>query len=151
MTRPPPIPAAAAAAALGLAAGLALAACAGKPPPPPPPPSNGSDQPAGGVQDTRTELERRRDTACDKLGPKLAQCAVADSRAMLAAGKITRQQHEDATKPEVVRGLAADWRKKCHQGYMSSRQVRVLEVCFREESECGPLEACLRNLEPGAK
>ena len=151
---PPLLPAAAVRAALvlslGLALGLMLAACPGKPPQQPPP-SNGSAEPAGGVRDTRTELERRRDAACDKLGPKLAQCAVEDSRAMLAAGKITRQQHEDATKPEVVRGLAADWRKKCHQGYMSSRQVRVLEVCFREESECGPLEACLRNLDPEAK
>jgi hypothetical protein len=130
---------------------LALAACAGKPPPQQPPPSNGSDEHPGVVADTRPEIERRRDAACEKLGPKLAQCAVEDSRAMLAAGKITRQQHEDATKPDVVRGLAADWQKKCRKGYMSSRQVRVLEVCHREESECGPLEACLRNLDPEAK
>jgi hypothetical protein len=33
---------------------------------------------------------------------------------------------------------------------MSSRQVRVLEVCFREETECAPLEACLANLSPEA-
>ena len=139
---------AAAAAALATL-GLAIVACGGKQQPQPAPPSN--DEPAGVVRDTRPELERRRDAACEQLGPKLARCAVEDSRAMLAAGKITRQQHEEATKPEVERGLAADFRKKCRQGYMSSRQVRVLEVCYREEPECAPLEACLQNLEPDAK
>jgi hypothetical protein len=29
---------------------------------------------------------------------------------------------------------------------MSSRQVRVLEVCDREESQCGPLLSCLDHL-----
>jgi hypothetical protein len=29
---------------------------------------------------------------------------------------------------------------------MSSRQVRVLEVCFKEEQECGPLMSCLDHL-----
>jgi len=131
----------------GAALWLALAACGGKQPPPP---SNGGnvDPPAGVANDTRTPLEQRRDAACDQLGPKLAQCAVEDSRAMLAAGKITRPQFEQATKPEVARALAEDWRKKCREGYMSSRQVRVLEVCFREETACAPLEACLENLDP---
>jgi hypothetical protein len=131
------------------ALGLAIAACGGKQPPPP---NNGSGgEPAAVAKDTRPELERRREAACGQLGPKLARCAVEDSRAMLAAGKITRKQFEEATKPELERGLAEDWRKKCRQGYMSSRQVRVLEVCFREETQCGPLEACLRNLGPDAK
>jgi hypothetical protein len=62
---------------------LALAACGGKQQPSP-----GSDpaDPPGVVRDTRTQIERRRDEACETLGPKLAQCAVEDSRAMLAAG-----------------------------------------------------------------
>lgn len=134
---------------LALALALALAACGGKPPPP----QNGgsSDPPVAPVKDTRPELERRRDAACGRLGPKLASCAVEDSRAMFAAGKITRAQYEDATKPEIVRALAEDFRKKCHQGYMSSRQVRVLEVCFREETACAPLQACLEHLRPEAK
>jgi hypothetical protein len=134
---------------LGLALLLA-AACGGQPAPKPGIVGNtaGSDDPpAGVVKDTRTPIERRRDAACEKLGPKLAQCAVEDSREKLAAGQITQQQFADATKPDVVRALAADWRKNCRKGYMSSRQVRVLEVCFREEPECGPLEACLQNLE----
>jgi len=31
---------------------------------------------------------------------------------------------------------------------ISSRQIRVLEVCFKEESQCGPLRECLANLQP---
>jgi hypothetical protein len=133
-----------------VALGLAIAACGGQQQPPP---SNagGDDDPAGVVQDTRTPLQRRRDAACEQLGPRLAQCAVEDARAALAAGKITPQQLEKDTKPDVVRALAAAWRKKCRDGYMSSRQVRVLEVCFREETECAPLEACLTNLAPDSR
>jgi hypothetical protein len=133
-----------------LAFELLAAACGGQPAPKGGTVGNtagSGDPPVGAVKDTRTPLERRRDAACEKLGPKLAQCAVEDSRAKLAAGEITQQQLTDATKPDVVRALAEDWRKNCRKGYMSSRQVRVLEVCFREESECGPLEACLQNLE----
>lgn len=127
---------------------LLAAACGGPPAPKPGTVGNtaGTGDPPGVAKDTRTPIERRRDEACGKLGPKLAQCAVEDSRAKLAAGEITQQQLADATKPEIVRGLAEDWRKNCRKGYMSSRQVRVLEVCFREESECGALEACLQNL-----
>jgi hypothetical protein len=137
----------------GLAHGLALAACGGSQAAPQPPGNGGGSggDPPGVVQDTRPEIERRRDAACDKLGPKLARCAIEDSHAMFAAGKITRQQHDDATKPELERALAQEWRTKCRRGYLSSRQVRVLEVCFREETECAPLEACLGHLQPGAK
>ena len=152
MTRPRATAAAPAAPAPMLAAvlALALAACGGSQPQPQSPPANQEPPPAP-VKDTRPELERRRDAACTQLGAKLSKCAVADSRAMLADGKITQQQFSEATKPEVVRALAADFRKKCLGGYMSSRQVRVLEVCYREESECAPLEACLGNLRPAAK
>ena len=142
----------AAAGVLGLAL-LAGAACGGKQPP-----KNGAgsgagsgDPPVGVVKDTRTELQRRRDEACGLIGPKLAGCAVDDSRAKLAAGELTQQQFADATKPELVRALAEKWRKECREGYMSSRQVRVLEVCFREEPECLPLEACLQNLKATPK
>ena len=136
---------------LGRAAlGLVLAACSGTQQPPPSS-GGGGDPPVGGVRDTRPEIERRRDDACAKLGPRLAQCAVEDSRARLAEGKITQKQFAADTKPELVRALAEDWRKKCRKGYMSSRQVRVLEVCFREETACAPLEACLENLKADTK
>jgi hypothetical protein len=34
---------------------------------------------------------------------------------------------------------------------MSSRQVRVLEVCDKEEQQCGPLVSCLGHLNEPAK
>lgn len=98
--------------------------------------------------DTRTELERRRDAGCEALAPRLVQCAVDDARAELDAGKVTRKEFELSTSAETRRGLAADWLKKCRVE-MSSRQVRVLEVCFREEQACEPLLGCLENLSPG--
>jgi len=106
-----------------------------------------SDGEPGVVTDTRSEFERRLDKACTALGPKLTACAVEDSRADLAAGTITQQQFEEATKPEVQAALTADWNKRCNRpDRMTSRQVRVLEVCFREETECAPLVDCLENL-----
>jgi hypothetical protein len=137
---------------LGLGAFALAAACSGGGTPPPK--SGGGvgntagsgDPPVGVAKDTRTELERRRDAACGQVGPKLAQCAALDSRAKLDRGELTQKEFAQATKPDVVRALGEDFRKKCRGGYMSSRQVRVLEVCFREEPQCGPLEACLENL-----
>ena len=113
----------------------------------PPAPSDASAEPVGVVKDTRPEIVKRRDTACEQIGPKLTQCAVEDARVQLAAGKITQQQFTDDTKPEVQRALTKAFLKKCKRD-MSSRQVRVLEVCFREEQECGPLATCLENLQP---
>ena len=133
---------------------LALAACSGKQQPPPKAGSGSAEEPVrepAPAKDTRPELERRRAAACERLGPRLAHCAVEDARARLAAGKITEKQFREDTKPEIARALAEDWRKKCSDGYMSSRQVRVLEVCYREETACAPLEACLGNLKPVAK
>jgi hypothetical protein len=129
---------------------VCASACGGKSPPPPPPPGAGSADPVGVVQDTRTPLAKRRDAACEALGPKLTQCAVDDVRAKHAAGKITQQQLDQDTKPEIQSALTADWTKQCRVE-MSSRQVRVLEVCFREETACGPLQDCLLNLQPQAK
>lgn len=123
----------------------AVAAC-GSPPPP-----KSAETPTSSVRDTRTELEKRRDDACEQLAPRLVACAVEDSRAQLAAGAITQQVFDLATKEDGQRALAADWRKRCRGGYMSSRQVRVLEVCHREETACAPLEACLENLKATAK
>ena len=35
---------------------------------------------------------------------------------------------------------------RCNVPDMSSRQVRVLEVCVREEAVCGPFLSCLDHL-----
>lgn len=108
-------------------------------------PTNDLDPP-GPVKDTRTELERRRDTACETLGPRISACAVEDAKADLAAGKVTKEQFEKVTASGVVKKNSEKFVKDCSGHDYSSRQVRVLEVCQREESECEPLLACLDNL-----
>jgi hypothetical protein len=129
--------AAGAALALALALG-ALAGCGGPQRPDP------AGSPAAG--DPRTPIERRRDAACDALGPRLTACAVADARADLAAGKIDQRQFERDTAPAVQRKNTEDFEARCKAAQYSSRQVRVLEVCFRAETECPPLLDCLAHL-----
>lgn len=128
-----------------LAIVLALAACGGKAPPPSDP------TPAPAPKDTRTPIEQRRDAACDKLGPKLTQCAAADAKADLDAGKTSADQYKQDTAPAVLAKNTEVFEQQCKGSQMSSRQVRVLEVCFREATECEPLRKCLENLKPVTK
>lgn len=107
---------------------------------------SGSDEHPGVVADTRTPFEKRLDAACDALGPRLTQCAVDDSRAELTAGRITQKQYDELTSAQQRDLLDKDWATKCNKGDRSSRQVRVLEVCHAEETECEPLLDCLANL-----
>ena len=122
----------------------ALAACGGKQQ------TNGtgtgSDETPGVVADTRTPFEKRLATACDALGPRLTQCAVDDSKAELAADRITQKQFDDLTSAQMRAALDKDWDSKCYRPDRSSRQVRVLEVCHAEETACEPLLVCLENL-----
>lgn len=122
---------------------FAAAACGGKQPAQD---TTGPADPPGVVTDTRTPLEKRLAAACDALGPKLTQCAVDDAKAQLAAGKITQKEFDATTSADIQAGLTKDWDKRCNRPDRSSRQVRVLEVCFKEETECGPLLDCLENL-----
>jgi hypothetical protein len=100
----------------------------------------------GPVKDTRTELERRRDAACETLGPRITSCAIEDAKADLAAGKTTKEQFDKDTASGVVKKNTDEFIDQCRGHAYSSRQVRVLEVCQKEESECDPLLACLDNL-----
>ena len=102
--------------------------------------------PAPAPADTRTPIEQRRDAACDQLGPKLTACAVEDTRADFAAGKIDQHQFDLDTAPAVQRRHTEEFLKACKGATYSSRQVRVLEVCFHEETRCGPLLDCLGHL-----
>src|SRR4051812_39800363 len=105
-----------------------LAACGGKQPPPGGG-AAGSAAPVAVPQDTRTELEKRRDVACDSLGPKITQCAVDDAKADLAAGKTTQKTFDQDTAPAVQQKNTEKFLEQC-KVQMSSRQVRVLEVCL---------------------
>ena len=130
---------------------VVLAACASKPAPAPqtPPPSPASE---GAVQDTRTPLEKRRDTACDVVGKRTAECAAADSKALFDAGKIKEAEYKAATDPRVIDKDAQVYADKCRaKRDYSSRQIRVLEKCPEYETECGPFLQCLQNLQPPSK
>ena len=90
-----------------------------------------------------TELERRQYAACDRVIPRLTQCAVEDARARMDPDELAKLDLEHTAPIHTRENL-----KKCKNGYMSSRQVRVYEVCDREETECGPLVTCLDNAKP---
>lgn len=121
-----------------------LVACSApaKPPlrDPDPMPSN-----HGVAKDTRTPIEIRRDAACSSSGDKLVSCAVADADTDLASGKVSKAEHDKNTAPEIRRGLKAEWLKTCTRP-LTSHQVRVLEVCLKEEAACGPFADCLQHL-----
>jgi len=138
------------ASAIAVAGLAALAACGGPQRPPDDDGRAGRPQPAR-VTDPRTPIEQRRDAACDRLGPKLTACAVEDARADLAAGKISQEQFDGDTAPAIQRKNTEKFETACKGMAYSSRQVRVLEVCFREEPQCAPLLDCLGHLrDPGA-
>lgn len=107
----------------------------------------GSDTVKPPLADTRTALEKRRDTACKAIAPKLTDCALEDAKSDLAHGVVKKADFDRDTAPEVLRKNTEMFVDKC-TGWrdISSRQVRVLEVCFKEEQQCGPLRDCLGYL-----
>jgi hypothetical protein len=131
---------------------VVLAACASKPAPAPQNPPPAPPQDTGAAKDTRSDLEKRRDAACEVVGKRTAECAVKDSDALFAAGKIKKTEHDAATDPRVVAKDAEVYADKCKaKRDYSSRQIRVLEKCPEYEQECAPLFQCLQNLQPQAK
>jgi len=126
---------------------IALVACGPKKSPEPVA-NEGGGSSAAPPKDTRTEIDRRRDAACEALGPRITKCAVEDAKKDFAAGKVKKQQLDQDTSQGVQDKNTAEFIKKCKNPPTpySSRQVRVLEVCPKEESECGPMLSCLDNL-----
>jgi hypothetical protein len=125
---------------------ILVAACGGsKPTPTGPGSGSNTTEPEHHAEDKRTLIEKRRDAGCTALKPKLTACAAADSKARLEAKQISKAEYDAAVDPRVLAKFGEKWMESC-QIPMSSRQVRVLEVCFKEESECGPLEDCLTHL-----
>lgn len=101
------------------------------------------DPPADDEPMPDTELKRRQYAACERLIPRLTECAVADAKANLSPEKLAELDLENTAPVHTRENL-----RKCKQGELSSRQVRVYEVCDREETECGPLTECLANALP---
>lgn len=123
---------------------LALAGCGGGNKTPTGPGNSGSDT-VKPPPDTRTTIEKRRDVACEAVGKRVTACALEDARAELKAGTVSQKDFDLNTAPEILRKNTEEFVKKCEVP-MSSRQVRVLEVCFKEEDQCGPLMDCLNHL-----
>ena len=118
---------------------LLLVACGGSKP------AAKDPEPAGPTKDTRTPFEKRRDPACKAVGERLVTCAVADAKADLDAGKTTKANYDGETSPEIRHKLADEWGKTCRT-FTTSHQLRVLEVCLREEAACEPFADCLQHV-----
>ncbi|MCW5804377.1 MAG: hypothetical protein KIT31_18545 [Deltaproteobacteria bacterium] len=103
--------------------------------------SAGSATPPPPPVDNRSEIQKRRDVACEALQPVLLDCAIASAKANLTPEEY-RNLNPDQLRAQHKKEFLAD----CKGKELSSRQVRVLEVCFREEKECGPLADCLAYL-----
>lgn len=97
----------------------------------------------GTAEPPRTELQRRQDAACERVIPRLTECAIEDARKNMSPEEFAKLEPDKVGPVHTRENL-----KKCKESYMSSRQVRVYEVCDREETECGPLVACLENAKP---
>jgi hypothetical protein len=111
---------------LALATSVALGACGSKQPPAVE--NSGGGEPVGpGPRDTRTEIEKRRDTACEALGPRITQCAVTDAKTALDAGQIKQAQYDEITRKDVQAKNTDEFIESCRQPRTpySSRQIRV--------------------------
>lgn len=104
----------------------------------PPPPATGAP-----VRQGKTELQRRQEAACAAVGERTTACAVADAKAKATATEL-RDLALDQTAPRNTEKFVAE----CVARQMSSRQVRVFEVCYREERECEPFFSCLEHARP---
>ncbi len=122
---------------------VVFAACGGKTPAKP----TLDPEPAvvAPVADGRTAIEVRRDAACEALGPRITACAIEEARRTLSADELAKLGLEQ-TAPKHTEIFVGE----CKTQQLSSRQVRVYEVCMAEESACEPLIACLDNVKPTA-
>ena len=110
---------------------LALCACAKKSPPAddtlPDDLHPGSGSGGAIANQGGTELERRRDAACEALGPRMTACAIADARATMTAEELAKLDIE-----QVATIHTREFVKDCKSHAMSSRQVPpVHEICLK--------------------
>jgi hypothetical protein len=92
---------------------------------------------------SRPSSSAARDAACESLAPRLTDCAIADARATMSPDELAKLDLEKTAPVHTQKFL-----ESCKAQTLSSRQVRVYEVCQREESDCEPLIACLDNASP---
>jgi hypothetical protein len=112
---------------------LALAACGGSKPAP-----ESAESPPG-EEKPLTELERRKAAGCEVVGKRLTECAVADA---------PEEKRAELKLEETAPAHTRDFIAKCTAQALSSRQVRVYEVCGAEAPSCDELLRCLDNVNP---
>jgi predicted small lipoprotein YifL len=122
---------------LGVVAAVAGCGSAG---PAPQPPAAATPSPP-----SRSELARRQDAACEALGPRLTECAIADAKA-----SMTKTELVELDLPHTAPRHTAEFIEKCRKQELSSRQVRVYEGCLHQETQCEALLACLDHVKPQA-
>jgi hypothetical protein len=137
--------------AVGLAGSLglgvaALSGCGGGKPA-----SGGASEPSGDGtaalspeeqkrQEALAALKARQDGACETLGPRITECAIADARKSMSKEELAELDLEKTGPAHTQKYV-----DECKSADYSARQVRVMEVCQKEESECEPMLACLEN------
>ena len=107
-----------------------------------PGPANGSDPDPVVPSENRTEIQVRQEAACEQAARRVRQCAIADTM------KQSPEERKKADVEHTAPILEREYIKACTAAQMSSRQVRVYEVCLKEESECDPFLDCLDNAKP---
>ena len=115
-------------------------------------PGSGSASGSASDDDTLTEapaaandtpIHKRRNAACEQVGTKVAACAVEDTKNDKAHPPTADELRDLPKTQEIDR---REFIKKCDAAEMSSRQVRVMEVCVAQETECEPFLACLDHM-----
>ncbi len=92
-----------------------------------------------------TPYMARRTAACEKLGPRITDCALTDAKSDLAAGKVKQADFDASTTPAILKKNTSEFVEACAVAG-TTFQLRVLEVCEKEETECGALLDCLAHL-----
>ena len=119
-------------------------------------PGSGAASASASDDDTLTEtapandtpIHKRRNAACDKVGAKLAACAVEDTKND-KAHPPTADELRDLDKTAAID--KREYVKGCVAQEMSSRQVRVMEVCLEQATACEAFVTCLDNMKPQAQ
>ena len=123
-----------------LVCAVAMTACGSKPAA-----RTGPDNHSTTTAETRSELAIRQGAACEAIGPRLTACAVAEARRTMSADELAKLDLEKTAPVHTEEFIT-----ECKAQRLSSRQVRVYEVCSVEETECDPLVTCLDNVNPTA-
>jgi len=98
-------------------------------------------QKPGGTAAADSPIHKRRNAACEQLGPRLTECAIEDAK----------KNHDSEALKDIDKVAPLNTKKfieACEGSEMSSRQVRVLEVCYHDAPDCAQLDECLKNLTP---